>query len=1201
MRWIHISDIHFNPSSDTSKTLRSRNNLVPFLKKEQIQADYLLITGDFRHALKQKNQDQNTVINDALCYVLDIAKAAHIPYKNILIIPGNHDYQRFSKKRLERLNGLREKYIESMESFSAEDMTFLNVPFSFFVELCRELRQKVPDIKMPWIETENNLLPWTCSELYNDFSIILLNTCFFCHSNNDRKGNLIIDTAKLYNQVQQVIEHNPGKPIIILAHHGMDTLDQKIQRELDFIFHEINEQVLYLCGDAHDLWIRRVNRVFEVTTGCLLEATGVKTMFSIGEIGNNRIMTIKAYRSEDGIWGEYSQFNALAQDYLKEEQTINPLQFNNSTEDEKEKSIIEKIIESKNKDVMAYSKIIAQPYGLLITDITGVLFDINEAGKEDFPRDIVITMANLAKRHISICFTTGRGRTGARHLLFNLAQKVIQTDPVLSWTSISDEWACITHNGAFLLTTPDKSKSGFLANEEKLFPDKHGYIERHIDLTFIQKKFEIMIEEIKCRKKLQDVEKIVFKISKEPVSVRFSFENGSDELYCFLFDAIGQFCQKYIYDDKYSWYLTRGRFEQKEVFEYSIVNKSDAVKDYINRYRPIDMSNIIRLADAGQPGGSDYSFLTDGPSFSVGNITEERVDTCFPVINGRGEVLLGTKATVFLLNTLRFYSSLCIKSVYDKNQYKMSFSNAIGRAKKRSEEIFSFYNTRLAWMDFLYEDTFSNSNISRIFDVKSGAILFSDYEWTRIEIMIGNSTDTTTLSEQIRCFSSLLTEKCSKDNKSEKPNLKYFMHTDTHVLFRGYLYYYFLKQTNDSPQNTDQISINQWINIFQGWYQEAQAFIKKFLQALKNYNNRNNIPMGYLIRKLIIGGLDNIRNILLVLDYFYLRQYVLTQEETEYDFLIQITDSGNPLLDQCEKISSLLSNCLSQMYALVFETQIESKYTDNTISLLSDVLSFLKIRQNDYNYLNNSKTRFSLQLFPNNETNRNNNNAFFTDSFPRWRESDCFIESVAALELFLSKLPDTKKRLMFWGIPYGSLEHPILANILSKKHGFEVTPTIQYIILHDNYENRHRDDFKLTIKEVGNNTIVGEEGDSHVLIDDTMTTGTTLDLGVKSLALNNIYINSIIVMRYAGLNRLNHYLTNSVDGNSERLNASAPDVTKLFSVIHGLITEAPYSKLQKYGLKEEKPYEDTLGVFDKAKNRIKNYLYTNYENDWITG
>lgn len=1207
MKWIHLSDIHYNFNNASSRTLAARNKLPMYLSENKITAEHMFITGDFRHAVKQRKCNEKNMVKIVVDYIEQVARNAQVPLENIHIIPGNHDFKRFDQnteqEKLKKLEKIRQKYIKEADLFSDEDLKVLNEPFSFFKEVCNELKTRNSKIQIPWYKGE--IMPCIVGECFQDFSLLCINTCFFCHTDDSKKGNLVIDSALMYRELEDIQKKNAGKPLIILAHHDMGALERKNRLDVEDFLRDLNVPVLYLCGDSHDISVRRINDILEVTVGCLEITDGTKAMISIGECHNKKIQSIKGYKTEGRNWNIYPDFNArVLEELSKFDKLVSQV---DSVECEKNvldnENIINnaKLIESVQKEgkiFEQYYKAWMQPYGLLITDITGVLFDTKADGREEFPDEIVAVLAQLAKRHISICFTTGRGRTGARHLLLNLAQKIVEAESTLTWEALSGEWECITHNGAYLLTTPDKSRSGFLANTEPLCPKKHNYIKFHVSGSGIYEQYKKLVRK-QCNAAGVQVSDIKYEMSVEPVSIRFSLERCFERLCNRIFDETRKMCDNFLQkESQYIWYATRGKFEQKEVFEYSLVNKSDAVEDYIKRYRSVNPMNIVRVTNTGRNGNNDYTFLINGTNFSIGEKTGESGDDCFSVVDWESnKKLFGTQATVYLLERLRFYPLLCIKRIIEVDRYKLNFANAIRGARKRSEEIFSFYDTRLAWMDFLYEDNFGASNTTRIFDVKSGAVTFSDYEWSRIEIAI-KEKEVDPLSEQVVSFSKIIEARieASKQNK-DKPRLTYFLHTDTHVLFRGHLYYNFFIKSINSEKGTDGIMISEWVKTYRNWFQEASEFIELFQEAINILQNNASIPITYLARKLIIGGLDNIRNILLIIDYFYLRQSIIGQRLDCKDVLVRIGDStNNDLLEKCNKISEILSKCLSSMYTGVFEAQLDTNFIDGLNKWMDDLERFMQDRKNDYQYFFDN-TKSMMNLYPNCKKDADCINPYFTETFPRWRESDCFIENVAAIEIYLSKVSNVlgnKTNLIFWGIPYGSLEHPILANLLCKKHGLKTSSKPCYIMLHGDYEQRHINDFQLSIaihKEVPQTYTID---DINILMDDTLTTATTIDLAAKCLSIYGVALNDIIVMRYAGLNRISHYLTNLMMPDKEVLNASAPDVSKFFEVISGLVAEAPYSKLHKYRAEDEKPYSDVLGIFDKSKNRIKNYLQANY-------
>ena len=76
MKFVHISDLHFNPTGDGRISRSIRDELLSYLQCQDIFANELLITGDYRHAKYQKNEqaDIDAVVN----FIKDIAKAVNI-------------------------------------------------------------------------------------------------------------------------------------------------------------------------------------------------------------------------------------------------------------------------------------------------------------------------------------------------------------------------------------------------------------------------------------------------------------------------------------------------------------------------------------------------------------------------------------------------------------------------------------------------------------------------------------------------------------------------------------------------------------------------------------------------------------------------------------------------------------------------------------------------------------------------------------------------------------------------------------------------------------------------------------------------------------------------------------------------------------------------------------------------------------------
>lgn len=136
MRWIHLSDLHFDPLSDGRCTNQMRDKLKAYIKEHQITADHLFLTGDYRNA-KYWREDIEGLAKTAVDFILDIAEAAKIDTANIHVIPGNHDLDRTSDT--ERIDAIKKDYDVDIGRIDDEDLAFLLERFTFFKCLYCEL------------------------------------------------------------------------------------------------------------------------------------------------------------------------------------------------------------------------------------------------------------------------------------------------------------------------------------------------------------------------------------------------------------------------------------------------------------------------------------------------------------------------------------------------------------------------------------------------------------------------------------------------------------------------------------------------------------------------------------------------------------------------------------------------------------------------------------------------------------------------------------------------------------------------------------------------------------------------------------------------------------------------------------------------------------------------------------------------------
>ncbi len=302
MKWLHLSDIHYNPYKDGRSTEQLREKLLEYLEEEGIRADHLFLTGDYRYAADKEKNNEEKLIQEVVGFILDIAKAASIPFDNIHLIPGNHDLTR--SEETGKINKIKKNYDADNGRFSEEDLIFLTERFDFFRKLNQEFINQGIRIS-PFADT---LIPLHTYHCYHDFSLLYLNTSIVCNSREER-GTLVIGNYDLYQILKKIKKENPEKPILILAHHGIDNFRDDEKKVIEKFLEEYPVK-LYLCGDAHESWKRQVNNCMEITMGCLTQGNDIQTVFSVGELNGERY-SIEAHEWDARVdeWGEYSQFN----------------------------------------------------------------------------------------------------------------------------------------------------------------------------------------------------------------------------------------------------------------------------------------------------------------------------------------------------------------------------------------------------------------------------------------------------------------------------------------------------------------------------------------------------------------------------------------------------------------------------------------------------------------------------------------------------------------------------------------------------------------------------------------------------------------------------------------------------------------------------------------------------------------------------
>lgn len=327
IRFLHISDLHYNPKRDGGNTYSLRKDLLTTLREivdSGNRVDELFITGDFRHAVLQPKLSDKSVITDPVDYIREIAEAVGINADDerihIHIVPGNHDLsrkplsrrirptktdtQKPETKPISAYKYFRDQYIADNGIFSEEAEKLINSEFWFFRRICSNLYGSK---KNPW--KKGMIHTYSCD---GRTVYLYMNTAMFHHSDADR-GKLIIGTNSLEILLREIAGKYPRLPIVVLAHHSPDffSVDEKCRIERLFENYPI---VLYLCGDAHTPWWRMTNGHLELTAGCIKAGKNVQPTFMYGNTYNNEYKSY-FWDAKQG-WGSFSPFNESLERFL---------------------------------------------------------------------------------------------------------------------------------------------------------------------------------------------------------------------------------------------------------------------------------------------------------------------------------------------------------------------------------------------------------------------------------------------------------------------------------------------------------------------------------------------------------------------------------------------------------------------------------------------------------------------------------------------------------------------------------------------------------------------------------------------------------------------------------------------------------------------------------------------------------------------
>ncbi len=301
MKFLHVSDIHFNPAGDGRATRDLRSKFKKYTIEKGLQdIDEVFFTGDFRHAAKQAGQNPLEVAQNAVNFLCDIAECVGVTdLKHIHIVPGNHDLDRECNKEenCRILDEIYKQYDPDDGCFTGyikenvASLDYLRRRFGFF-EKCAELlhNQIWSEFRSGWIHRYQS---------FDEYNIIYLNTAIASGRDKDRH-NLLIGT----NDFEKTLQHSEGKPLIILAHNPLSHLAYEEQNIVKNLLKDSGIPAIWFCGDIHETRYDKNYDIACLSVGCMIKQRGTEASFFVGEIVKHRGVSISAhcFVSKHGQW-----------------------------------------------------------------------------------------------------------------------------------------------------------------------------------------------------------------------------------------------------------------------------------------------------------------------------------------------------------------------------------------------------------------------------------------------------------------------------------------------------------------------------------------------------------------------------------------------------------------------------------------------------------------------------------------------------------------------------------------------------------------------------------------------------------------------------------------------------------------------------------------------------------------------------------
>lgn len=274
IRWLHISDLHFN--DDDMSTIFMRDELPKYLKEKDIKCDYIFCTGDIRTA----NASPNIFQEESVQYLIELCTAVGITTDRLFIVAGNHDVDRNVAGRDEAIRRIcfqRNGYYDPKYGKIKEDD--LNSIYEGQAEFRKFLSRIYTDDRVS--KYSNPLKPHFNIET-DDFNILHVDSTL-TYTKDQEAVDMVIGTKLLQNALKEL---NPDKPTVLLSHYPFMALLQEEQKYVRELLHH-NGVRLWLAGHEHDHMVQQVGYFHMLQAGELRMEERANATVLLGEFDDN--------------------------------------------------------------------------------------------------------------------------------------------------------------------------------------------------------------------------------------------------------------------------------------------------------------------------------------------------------------------------------------------------------------------------------------------------------------------------------------------------------------------------------------------------------------------------------------------------------------------------------------------------------------------------------------------------------------------------------------------------------------------------------------------------------------------------------------------------------------------------------------------------------------------------------------------------